>query len=371
MILYVLLVCSLLIAAGVVVKLKKAVHLFRVTLDSNTSEKLEDLPTVSICIPARNEMHAMTMCLENALSSNYPKLEIIVLDDGSRDTTGHLIKSFAHSGVRFVEGSPLPDGWLGKNHALEALLKESSGSLVVFADVDTIIGVDSISQLVSYVKSTNADMVSVLPYRFKSYRSSVVLATFRHFWNIIGHKKSAPAVASNLWMIKRTVLVDTFQGFGLVANSVRPEREIARKLSVQGTYRFIISNKVLGVAYEKKLSSQFETSVRIYYPDFGLVGVFLRCAALLIMVAPYVIVLFGLVTHHFALAAISFAVTLVISSINAWFLDVLRSSSYGLASICLPFIMLREIYLLIKSVVMYKLGRVTWKGRPVALPKSS
>lgn len=370
MILFVLLGSALLIAVAVTLKLKKVFQLFRVSFPQAKAGALEKLPTVSICIPARNEMHAMTMCLENALSSNYPKLEIIVLDDGSRDTTGHLIKSFAHSGIRFVEGSPLPDGWLGKNHALEELLKESSGSFVVFADVDTVLSVDSISKLVAYAEDVNADMVSVLPYRFNPYRSSAIFATFRHFWNIIGHKKSVPAVASNLWMIKRSVLVDTFQGFTTTSRSVRPEREIARRLSEEGRYRFIISNKDLGVAYEKKLSSQYETSVRIYYPDFGLLGVALRCFSLLLMLSPYVIVVFGLVTHHFALAAVSFGITLVISVINAWFLDALRSSSYGLASICLPFIMLREVYLLIKSVAMYKLGRVTWKGRPVSLSKT-
>ena len=69
----------------------------------------QDLPTVSVCISARNETHAMTQCLERIVASDYPKLEVIVLDDGSRDNTSLLIKSFAHAGVRFIEGSSLPD----------------------------------------------------------------------------------------------------------------------------------------------------------------------------------------------------------------------------------------------------------------------
>ena len=39
-----------------------------------------DLPTVSVCIPARNERHAMTACLEGVLASDYEKLEIIPAD---------------------------------------------------------------------------------------------------------------------------------------------------------------------------------------------------------------------------------------------------------------------------------------------------
>ena len=367
MIMYVLLGCSLLLAIAVTLKLHRVFQMFRVELPQLNRNNIDALPTVSLCIPARNEMHAMTLCLENALTSNYPKLEIIVLDDGSRDNTGHLIKSFAHSGIRFVEGSPLPSGWLGKNHALEDLLHESSGSLVLFADVDTQFSTNTISQLVAYMNDTNADMVSVLPHRLNTLRSSAILATFRHFWNIVGHTKAEPAVASNAWIVKRTVIDETFHGFTDIADNVRPERAIAQQLSLEGTYRFIISNKTLGMAYEKKLSSQYETSIRIYYPDFGLYGIFMRVVALIGMILPYVFVIYGLFTQSYMLALLSFVVTIIISIVNAWYLGILRSNNYGLTSICLPFIMVREVCLLIASYVLYKTKRVTWKGRPVSV----
>ncbi len=367
MIMYVVLGCAFVLSVAVGVKLKNVLAMFRVTPPKLDQTVIEKLPTVSLCIPARDEMHAMTMCLENALTSNYPKLEIIVLDDGSRDTTGHLIKSFAHSGVRFVEGSPLPSGWLGKNHALEDLYRESSGSLILFADVDTQFSTDSISQLVAYMSKTNADMVSVLPHRLNTLRSSAVLATFRHFWNIVSHTKTKPAVASNAWMIKRAVIDEKFDGFKNIASNVRPERAIAQQLSLTGAYRFLISGKALGMSYEKKLSSQYETSIRIYYPDFGLSGILLRIVLLAVALTPYPLVLYGLVAQEYRLAAVSFAVTLVISFVNAWFLGVVRSNNYGITSICLPFIMLREVYLLAASFVMYKTGKVTWKGRSVSI----
>lgn len=366
MIMYVILGCAFVLTIAVWFKLRHVLGLFQVSLPRLDQSMIDELPTVSLCIPARNEMHAMTTCLENALLSNYPKLEIIVLDDGSRDTTGHLIKSFAHSGIRFVEGSPLPTGWLGKNHALEELLRESSGSLILFADVDTQFSIDSISQLVAYMRQTNAEMVSVLPYRLTTLRSSAILATFRHFWNIVSHTKTNPAAASNAWMIKRTVIDEQFHGFKDISDNVRPERAIARQLSITNTYRFIISNKALGMSYEKKLSSQYETSIRIYYPDFGLRGIILRIILLVVALAPYPLVIYGIFIQDYLLAGLSFAVTLLISFINAWFLGVVKSNNYGITSICLPLIMLRELYLLFASFVMYKTGRVTWKGRPVS-----
>src|ERR1700759_1043342 len=108
-------------------KLVFAFNHFKMKTILSDSKMLKDLPSVSVCIPARNETHAMSQCLERVIASTYPKLEVIVLDDSSVDDTSVLIKAYAHAGVRFVEGSRLPKGWLGKNHALQGLLHEASG----------------------------------------------------------------------------------------------------------------------------------------------------------------------------------------------------------------------------------------------------
>ncbi len=367
MILFVLLGVALLMTFTIWMKLRAVLSLASVSLPQLDESHFDELPTVSVCIPARDEMHAMTSCLESVLLSTYPKLEIIVLDDGSRDNTGHLIQSFAHSGVRFVEGSPLPDGWLGKNHALKGLLKESSGSLILFADVDTHFSPESISHMVAYMLAEHLEMISVLPYREVSMRASAIFATFRHFWSILGHTVQAPASASNAWMVQREAIEQEVHSFEDIKRDVRPDKRIASLLSTKGAYRFLVSDHALGVSYEKKLSSQHETSIRIYYPDFGLGGTISRSIGIILLLVPYVLVVFGLVTHHFAFATLAFLVTIVISLLNAWYLGVLRSHNYGIATICLPFLMVRELYLLIASVVLHKRHKVTWKGRPVSI----
>lgn len=348
-------------------KLHAVLKMFRVDMPELPSESIDSLPTVSLCIPARNETHAMTACLESALLSTYPKLEIIVLDDESGDNTGHLIKSFAHSGVRFVEGSPLPDGWLGKNHALNGLLRESSGSIILFIDVDTRLGANSINQMVAYMLKKDAAMISVLPYQQNTMSANAIFATFRHFWNILGHTTKHPAVASSAWMIRRESIAAELGGLSEVAREVRPELSIAQRLSEKGLYRFIVANHRLDVSYEKRLVSQYETSIRIYYPNFGFGGIAVRVLGLSVLLVPYLMVVIALLSSHYTITLLSFIVTIFISLVNAWYLGVLRSNNYGIASLCLPFIMLREAYLLIASFVLYKRGKVTWKGRPVSL----
>ncbi|MEK7621000.1 MAG: hypothetical protein AAB395_01455, partial [Patescibacteria group bacterium] len=61
------------------------VFLFQLTLSSQRYKpkpgelgkinRLDDVPSVSLCIPARNETHALADCLTSAISSDYPKLE--------------------------------------------------------------------------------------------------------------------------------------------------------------------------------------------------------------------------------------------------------------------------------------------------------
>lgn len=369
MILGILLGLSVAIAFVVWFKLRRVFTEARPGLIPSSGMSEDDLPTVSLCIPARNEVHAMTDCLESALRSSYPKLEIIVLDDASRDDTLHLIKSFAHSGVRFIEGSPLPDGWLGKNHALEVLSREASGSLLLFADVDTRFSPGTIQQLVDFVLHESADMVSVLPTRYDPMRASAILATMRHFWNLLGHSERQPAVASSAWMIKRALLLDTIHGFTDIASDVRPDKSIAALVARSGSYRFLISDSKLGVSYEKKLSSQRETAIRIYYPDFGLLGVAVRCLGLTVCLMPYLLLVASVALAEYEAALLSLGAILVLSIVNAWYLSVLRSNNYGIASLCLPFILVREIWLLFASVIMYASGRVTWKGRPVSVAK--
>src|SRR5581483_2264299 len=97
-----------------------------------------DLPTLTVAIPARNETDDLQACLTSLVGSDYPKLEILVLDDCSQNRqTSDIIRNFAHSGVGFVNGQVPPDNWLAKNYAYNQLAEAASGELILFCGVDT------------------------------------------------------------------------------------------------------------------------------------------------------------------------------------------------------------------------------------------
>jgi len=325
-----------------------------------------EAPSVTVCIPARNETHAMTQCLERVLASDYKKLEVIVYDDSSKDDTSILIKSFAHAGVRFVPGGTLPEGWLGRNHALETLAREASGTYVLFMDVDTYIQSSTISQLVGYVMTENLVMASVLPGRADVWRASVLFGHLRYFWEIIFNRPAAPAISSALWMIKRHVFLDTIGGFVAHKNEVQPESHIAAIIGSKA-YHCLVTTKELGVFYEKKWRSQAETSRRLLFPMAGghWYGAVLGSAFLVLLNMPLAMA----VTIFFSgwtLWSVA-GICLMVAGMAAYAMYLRRvwRTGWWVGALLWPYAVMQELLLLVASIWGYARHTITWKGRSI------
>lgn len=353
-----------------IVRLTSMEKLFQRSLASEKKVSLDALPSVSVCIPARNESHAMTDCLNSVIASTYPKLEIIVLDDQSGDKTSSLIKAFAHDGIRFVEGSALRSGWLGKNHALNELLAEASGTYILYIDVDTRLQPTTIEQLVSYAESEKASMVSVLPRREDGFRNSVMLSPLRYLWTVLFHTKQRPAVASSAWLIHRTNFLNRFKNFDSMKDHIQPEATVAKALAAESAYRFLIGTTNLGVSYEKKWSSQKDTSIRLLYPLLGsqMYRSFIAVLALSVFLIPFVILMGSSDSIHILVSAGLYVYLLAFFAV--YYAQVWRHGAV-ISAILWPLIVLQEIVFIILSTIRYQQQSVTWKGRPVRLPLST
>lgn len=327
----------------------------------------DELPSITVCIPARNEDHALTDCLQAVVNSNYPKLEVIVLDDRSGDNTSALIKSFASEGIRFVEGAELPQGWHGKNHALHELIEEASGKYILFMDVDTRIRPDSIERLARYAVSEKALMVSVLPRREDGWRASVIFPTLRYFWEVMFHQKTSPATASNAWLIDRKTLLEKWNGIELFKDAIQPESRISAQLMATNQYRFVMGTDALGIAYEKKWRSQCATSIRLLFPLLGarVLHSIVAFIDLAIILAPVFVVLAGFVFGWGIHQIIAGSFVVLFAALYAHYLRSVTKSGWWLSALLWPFIVGQEMVLIIMSMTAYLRGKVTWKGRQV------
>lgn len=123
------------------------------------------LPLVSVLIPARNEQGDISACLESLRKQDYAHFEILVLDDGSTDSTAEIVQQMAaqDARVQLITGEPLPEGWMGKPFACYQLAKRTSGDWLLFTDADTIHEPTMISSVLGMALELKPSLLSGFP----------------------------------------------------------------------------------------------------------------------------------------------------------------------------------------------------------------
>lgn len=122
-------------------------------------------PRVSIIIAARNEEKNIETALRSVLLQDYSEKEILVVDDRSTDATGSILDRMSqdYPSLRVLHIRELPDGWLGKNHALHHGTTQSNGEVFLFADADVVMERTSLTLAVSHFVKNKLDHLTVAP----------------------------------------------------------------------------------------------------------------------------------------------------------------------------------------------------------------
>ena len=133
------------------------------SLDDEISEPPAHPPLVSVVIPARNEARNIERCVRSILTTTYPHLEVIVVDDHSTDGTGDLARAIAVTDARVcvIDNPSLPQGWFGKQWACQTGARAANGEIICFADADTTQSEDLIVRSVNAIARRHADLFSV------------------------------------------------------------------------------------------------------------------------------------------------------------------------------------------------------------------
>ena len=126
----------------------------------------DDLPKVSIIIPARNEEDNIANCLKSILLSNYPKnnFEVIVVNDRSEDRTASIVSQFVekYSNIKLVNlTNKRPEVNLqGKPGALQHGIDAASHDILMMTDADCTVNENWILTVVShFLSDSNVGMV--------------------------------------------------------------------------------------------------------------------------------------------------------------------------------------------------------------------
>jgi cellulose synthase/poly-beta-1,6-N-acetylglucosamine synthase-like glycosyltransferase len=134
-------------------------------------------PSLSVLVAARNEAHTIEPALASLLAQDYPRLEIVIVDDRSTDGTGGVIDrmALADSRVTVVHVQDLAPGWLGKVHALQRGLDESRGELVLLTDADVHFAPGTLRTAVALLAARRLDHLAAIP-QFETTGSIVDVA---------------------------------------------------------------------------------------------------------------------------------------------------------------------------------------------------
>jgi len=112
--------------------------------ENSGNDAAEEVPTVSLIVPAYDEKEVIAAKVANALALDYPRdrLQVIVASDGSTDATAERARTAGASLVL-----ELPPG--GKVAALNAAAEQAAGEILAFSDANSVWKPDALKRLVA------------------------------------------------------------------------------------------------------------------------------------------------------------------------------------------------------------------------------
>ena len=158
---------------------------------------------VSVIIPARNEAAAIESTVTSVLKSDYPCLEVIVVDDCSTDLTGSLLQAMAEADPR-VRVLHLEKN-MGKPYALRCGVLACNSDIIVTIDADASLDNAAISWLVSHFDGPRVGAVTGNP-RVRNRTSLLAKIQVGEYSSIIGMIKRTQRILGKVMTVSGVIV---------------------------------------------------------------------------------------------------------------------------------------------------------------------
>src|SRR5580698_1557336 len=326
-------------------------------------------PSITVIVPARNEAVDIAATLHSLLAQDYPNLHIIAINDRSTDHTGDIITALAAQHpqkLRAIHITDLPEGWLGKTHAMALAARQAPSDFLLFTDGDILFRPDAIRRSLAYAVASQADHLVTLPTTtIKRWDEAALLSFFQIFgiwaarpWRV-SDPKAKDAIGIGAFNLLRRTAYLHIGGFESLRMMVSEDLGLARLVKRAGLAQRVAFARGLvsvhwaaGVNGLVNVMTKNTFSIFGFYPPLLLLG----CVGLIVLcVAPAA----GLFFHPtrlpalIALAAVAYAYRLLgrFSGLSAW------------NFIFFPISALTFIFTLLRSMaITLQQGGVRWRG---------
>ena len=231
-------------------------------------------PRLSIVIPACNEADTLEAALDSVRQQDYPDLEIILIDDRSTDGTAEIADRMAAADERItaIHVEQLPEGWLGKVHALDLGATRASGSWLLFTDADVHMAQDMLRRAVAYVQYHEIDHLAAIPKMWPtSLPVDACIALFcrgfvvaARLWGVADRKSSAFAGIGAFNLVRRAALQRT-EGFAWLRMEVGDDMALGMMLKQSGARcELVNAHGLLGLHWYRTLAELARGAEKAY-----------------------------------------------------------------------------------------------------------
>ncbi|MEO8377431.1 MAG: glycosyltransferase, partial [Candidatus Sumerlaeota bacterium] len=122
-------------------------------------------PSVTVFVPARNEEIAIERSIRSILAQDHPNLHVVAVNDRSTDRTAQILRKFSDPRLTVIETPELPDGWMGKCHALYCGVNAApvKSDYYLFTDADVIYAPETVRRAASHIARAKSDLLVLFP----------------------------------------------------------------------------------------------------------------------------------------------------------------------------------------------------------------
>ena len=282
---------------------------------------------ISVIIPMRNESENVAELINSLRNQKHlTNVQYLLLNDNSEDDTLALLHQHTSSLNNFtvINGSELPDGWIGKTWALQQLLQASRGEIIVSIDADVRLEPDAINRAVTLLEDTQLDFLSPYPAQLAyTWSEKLIQPLLQWSWMStvilrIAESTSRPSmvVANGQFLVCKNTSYQSAGGHASVKAQVFDDIELLRSFYRAGFTGSVIDGSKIATCHmyrtDQDLISGYAKSL---WKAFG--GIFGTIFVNVFFIFVYVFPLTGLFTGQASLAVTAFGFGLISRLISA------------------------------------------------------